>query len=133
MSLELLNFDEMSRQIAKDFLRSVLVVDDHPVFEEEEVVGKLQSPDVVVEAVQSPAPEGETKTSSTEGVLASAAAVGPSPEPVVPPVEAGDPHTLPLNGFRASFAALEMFCTFLTPKKDHWTISCPNQSEKAVL
>jgi hypothetical protein len=119
MSLELLNFDEMSRQIAKDFLRSVLVVDDHPVFEEEEVVGKLQPPDVVVEAVQSPAPEGETKTSSTEGVLPSAAAVGPSPEPVVPPVEAGDPHTLPFNRFSDSFAALGMFCTVLTPEKDH--------------
>ncbi len=119
MSLELSNFDEMSRQIAKDFLRSVLVVDDHPVFEEEEVVGKLEPPDVVVEAVESAAPEGETKASSTEDVVPSAAAIGPSPETVAAPVEAGDPHTLPFNRFSDSFAALGMFCTVLTPEKEH--------------
>ena len=48
MSLDLSNFDGISKQIAKDFLRSVVVVDDHPVFEDEEVVGKLEPPDLVV-------------------------------------------------------------------------------------
>jgi hypothetical protein len=92
------NFDEMSRQIAKDFLRSVVVVDDHPVFEDEEVVGKLELPDLVVEA-----PASETSTD----------------EAAVPPAPTIDPHTLPFNKFSESFATVGIFCTVLTPEKEH--------------
>jgi hypothetical protein len=98
MSLELSNFDEMSRQIAKDFLRSVVVVDDNPVFEGEEVVGKLEPPDLVVEAPP------------TEPTMAAAA---------VPPTSASDPHSLPFNKFSESFATVGIFCTVLTPEKEH--------------
>lgn len=97
MSLALSNFDEMSRQIAKEFLRSVVVVDDNPVFEGEEVVGKLEPPDMVVEP-----PPGESA-----GAIA-----------VVPP-STPDPHSLPFNKFSESFATVGMFCTVLTPEKDH--------------
>jgi hypothetical protein len=98
MSLELSNFDGMSKQIAKDFLRSVVIVDDRPVFEEQEVVGKLEPPDVVVEAI-----ENDTTAAEATGPLA----------------EAGDPHTLPFNRFSDSFAAVGIFCTVLTPEKEH--------------
>jgi hypothetical protein len=115
MSLDLSNFAEMSKQIAKGFLRSVLVVDDHPVFEEEEVVEKLQPPDLVVEAA------GEAAAPTTPAsALASPAVADPTP-PVEPSAaaETSDPHTLPFNKFSDSFAEVGMFCTVLSPDREH--------------
>jgi hypothetical protein len=140
MSLEVTNFDEMSKQIAKDFLRSVVVVDDHPVFEEEEVVGKLEPPDLIVEAIENdlttavgPAPGADGLGSSVGSAALPAKASDPPPEAVVLPSEASgpqaqadvltagtaDPHTLPFNRFSDSFAAVGIFCTVLTPEKEH--------------
>jgi Response receiver domain len=95
MSLDFSNFDGISKQIAKDFLRSVVVVDDHPVFEDEEVVGELEAPDLVVEASPSETPAAEQ------------------------PATAPDPHTLPFNRFSESFATVGIFCTVLSPEKEH--------------
>jgi hypothetical protein len=98
MSLVLSNFDEMSKQIAKDFLRSVVVVDDHPVFDDEEVVGKLEPPGLVVES-----PSNEAATTDA----------------IAQPAVASDPHTLPFNKFSESFATVGIFCTVLSPEKEH--------------
>ena len=44
MSIDTSNFDQMSIEIAKDFLRSVVVVDDRLVVDIEEPVTKLEPP-----------------------------------------------------------------------------------------
>src|SRR5712692_7932721 len=99
MSLELSNFDEMSKQIAKDFLRSVVIVDDHPVFEEEEIVGKLEPPDLVVEAIPDDIATIEGAVRPAKAAIPLAEATVPSGEAPVPPTEETDPHTLPFNRF----------------------------------
>lgn len=113
MSLDLSNFDEMSKQIAKDFLRSVVIVDDHPVFEEEEVVGKLEPPDLVVEVT-----ENDPTTAKATGPLPEGAVPLAAADPQALPPVPTDPHALPFNRFSDSFAAVGMFCTVLTPEKE---------------
>src|SRR5712692_663937 len=113
MSTQPTNFQSSSVDIAREFLRSVLVIDDQASEPETDGVSELKPPERVMGS------KSERKASTKEQPPETKIGSTPSSENVQEKEETNrDTHALSIKEFSDYFAEIGVFCTVLKPAPD---------------